>query len=281
MKGFIAIMQSGSMTQLPDLVVPDQQQTIREMVDLVGPMMRAVKALETRWKEKFPDAPFAGVGATPGVGMMPSFGQLEEGLTVSGIETPTDTDAEASLEAPGLNVPLKITMKKIENAWRLEMPNMPAPEMLEQMRPLFNALGGMAAGMARVMEDFAQRIGNNEYASADDARRALDEEMQKSMATVMEDLKKEFEAMGKDMGGEMMKALQEAMAKSVADQPGALPGENAPSSDTLEPAPANNPPPTEPAPAAESPQSDNNRPKSQLEQDMDNAAARSVLGGGI
>ena len=252
--GYVAILESGNLAQLPDILVPEQQETAREAITAAMPVVRAFKALEAKWKEKFPDSPLQGMPAgVPGMSAMQS-------AKVTGVEVQGDTEAEATIEVPGKNEPVKLKVRKVENVWRVQDPGVPPPEQAAKMKEFFAVFGEFAKGIQEV----TQRLDSNEYATAQDAQTALGEAMQKALAPLMDVMK---EAMKNQMAG----------TAKPSEPAGEAPEENAkPAPKAVQPAPPSPPKSTnKPKPA------DNTRSKSELEQDMDNAAGRSVLGGGI
>jgi hypothetical protein len=246
--GYVAILDSGNLAQLPDILVPEQQETAREVVAAVGPVMQAFKALEAKWKEKFPDTPLQGMQAgVPGMSVMQS-------AKMTGVEAQGDTEAEATIEVPGASEPVKLKVRKVENVWRVQDPGVPPPEQAAKLKEFFGAFGEFAKGIQEVI----QRLDNNELATAQDAQEALGQAMQKALGPLM---------------GAMTEAMKNQMegAAKPSEPAGEAPAENAkPAPKTSQPAP-----PPQPRPA------DNTRPKSELEQDVDNAAGRAALGGGI
>ena len=252
--GYLAILESGNLAQLPDILVPEQQETAREVVAAAGPVIKAFKTLEAKWKEKFPDSPLQGMQAgVPGMSVMQT-------AKMTGLETESDTEAEATIEIPGKNEPAKLKVRKVENVWRVQDPGVPPPEQAAKMKEFFPAFGEFAKGIQEV----TQRLDSNEFATAQDAQTALGEAMQKAMAPLMSAM---MEAM-KSPTGETAKPSEPA---------GEAPDKNAkPAPKTVQPAP-----PSPPKPANKPKPAENTRSKSELEQDMDNAAGRSVLGGGI
>ena len=239
--GYLAILESGNLAQLPDILVPEQQETAREVVAAARPVIKAFKTLEAKWKEKFPDSLLQGMQAgVPGLSVMQT-------AKMTGLETESDTEAEATIEIPGKNEPAKLKVRKVENVWRVQDPAVPPPEQAAKMKEFFSAFGECAKGIQEV----TQRLDSNEYATAQDAQTALGEAMQKALAPLMDVMK---EAMKNQMAG----------TAKPSEPAGEAPEENA------KPAPPPRPKPAE-----------NTRSKSELEQDMDNAAGRSVLGGGI
>jgi len=214
----------------------------------MGDLIPAIKALDAKWKEKFPDSPLPGMAAGgPGLNLMMV-------PKLAGIEAKGDAEAEATLEAPeGSDQPAeKITLKRIDDAWRVELPQAKLPSDPEMVQ----TLTGMFGGITKVARQFVSRLENNEFATPDDAKTALDEGAKEVMAPFMAKLMEE-----------MSKAMQGGMNEPA---PPPAEGGQPPAPETLEPSQPSNAPANEPA---------GERPKSQLEQDMDNAAGRAGMGG--
>ena len=221
MKGVVAIFESGNLAQWPDVLVPEQQATAREIVKVSLPFVQAMKQLEKRWKEKFPDTPLQGISTQAPGADLAQMGKLV------GVESLGDTEAEATIESPDGSKTTRVTLKKIDNVWRMQATDMPTEQDFEKMKGML----GVFDQMTKAMQELAQKIADGDFASAQEAQDAINQ-------------------MGKP-----------------AEGTSEMPAENA-APETLQPAP-----PPKPAP------SNADRPKSQLEQDMDNAAGRSAMGG--
>ncbi len=245
-QGFVAIVEAGNFAQLADILVPEQQEVARELFGGFGAFIPALKALDAKWKEKFPDAPLPGMDAAgPGMGFLSA-------PKVSGIEPKSDTEAEVTLEVPEGGKAQTLTLRKIDDAWRVELPDFSMPTNPEALK-MFT---GMFAGMAGFAQQFTQRLENNEFASANEAKAALDQSAQEAMAPFMA-----------KMMEEMGKAMQAGPGESAPPPPE---GGQPPAPETLEPTQPGDAPANEPA---------GEKPRSQLEQDMDNAAGRAAMGG--
>src|SRR5690606_18653841 len=54
MQSMVAVMQAGNFAQLPELLVPEQRDTVQQMVDLIQPVIEAEADLKRVLDEKFP-----------------------------------------------------------------------------------------------------------------------------------------------------------------------------------------------------------------------------------
>ncbi len=254
MKGLVAVIEAGNFAQLPDLFVPEQQEFIRQVAGAIGPLAQGFKALEAKWKEKFPDSPPPASGLQQG----PGLDALLAPPKVTEVKETSDTEAEATTENPGGGEAEKVQLKKVENAWRIHDPKLNMQGDAETMKKFLGAF----AELGKAFQELAGRLENDEFASAADAEKALGEVGQKVMGPLM---------------AEMMAKMAEGM-KNAGGQPAE--GATPPPAEGSEPK-AGDQSAAPPAPAPEGKPRDKDKPKSELEQDMDNAAGRAVLGGGI
>lgn len=246
MKGFVAIIEAGSFAQLADIVVPEQQEAARQLAGAVGPLFQGLKAVETKWKEKFPDSPLPGGFQGPGFDVMKAPKVTEVKELDNGVE------AEATIENPQGGDPEKMQLKKIDDAWRVFDPKLQMPGDAEAAKKFL----GVFSGIGKALQEFAVRLDNDEFESAEEAGKALDEVGQKAMSGLMADMTAEI--------GEAMKEAESPPAE--AEPSNAEP-------ETLQPAPPGANGAARPKPA------DDDKPKSQLERDMDSAVGRSAMGG--
>lgn len=164
-KSFIAIIDSKNLAQLPDVVVPEQRAVVQEIAGTMGPFLQASESLRVKLAEKFPDTPLPGMSpGTPGM-------NFAESVKLAGVEAQGDTEAEATVEVTGQGQPEKIRLKKVETAWRVELPKVPSDEELAQFRQFAGSFGELA----KAMQDIIRRMDNNEFATAEQAQQAIGE----------------------------------------------------------------------------------------------------------
>jgi len=91
---FIKIAMAQNLAILPDIVVPEQQEIVRELAGGMEPMVQAFQRLEAAWIKSFPDQPMP--GAKPLGGLLPTG---EAALEIEDVKEISDTEAEATLKA--------------------------------------------------------------------------------------------------------------------------------------------------------------------------------------
>lgn len=161
---FQKLSEDQNLNLLVDIVVPEQQDLVREMAEAMEPMLDAMKELQEAFKKAFPDEQLQGM-QTPG-GMIPGAqGKLE----IANIEEISETEYEATLNAEGMPQPVKFTCRKIEDAWRIELPGMPGPEQLEMARQQMTAI----PKIADAVRELADRVVNDEFDSPEKVGHAL------------------------------------------------------------------------------------------------------------
>jgi len=171
-QAFVEIAAAQNLTLLPDIVVPEQQEIVREMAEAMGPMVQAFEQLKDAFAEAFPGQEMQGA-QTPG-GMLPTG---EAALEIADVNEISDEEAEATLKAENAPQPLKLKCKRIEDAWRIELPDVPAPEQIDQMR----ARIGLIPNLAEAIRELAGRISDGEFATAQEAGQALMQTMTQTM----------------------------------------------------------------------------------------------------
>jgi len=161
---FLKIAMTQNLMLLPDILVPEQQDIVREMAEAMGPVLQAFEQLKTVWTKTFPDQPMQ--GAQPPGGMLP---MGESALEIENIDEISDTEAEATLKAGNVPKPIKLKCKRIEDAWRIELPDMSGPEQRDQMRAQLAAV----PNFAKAIQTLTDRISGGEFATAQEAGQAL------------------------------------------------------------------------------------------------------------
>jgi hypothetical protein len=213
LKGFVAIIESGNLAQLADIAVPEQQAVVRQLVGAIGPLMKATKALETTWKEKFPDTPLPGMQAgAPGMNLtaVPKFTDLE----MKG-----DDEAMVTVENPQGGQAEKILLKRIDNAWRMQDSNMQMPADPEMLKKFLGVFGEFA----KALQDIVSRLEKDEFTSPEEVQAALQQASQQIFAPIMS-------------------MMVEQMQKQF--QGPTPPAEEKPAPETLQPAPKKKAPPS-------------------------------------
>jgi hypothetical protein len=168
--GYIHVIAAGSFQQLPELLVPEQQEKARQVLGILGPLMDASQELKRAVDERFP-----GHAIQLGQGMDELAG-FAEAVHVIDIQVITDDQAEATLgiEATGEQEHLKL--ERIDGRWRVRDPRIDQTpdEGLDQMAAM---MSGMADGMRQV----AARVQSGEIADEE----ALGAAMMEMLAGVM------------------------------------------------------------------------------------------------
>jgi len=173
-KALAEMLAAASLAQLPDIVVPEQQKQVQSLVEVSGPMIQLQRKLEAVWKEKFPDDPLV-PEQTGQMTLVPGGGRQIQ-LEVKNVNKTSDQEAEISLGAEGLP---EVTFKsrKIDGAWRVELPNMPPEEELQKVL-------GFASKLAETLEPIIEQISQGQLASAADARKAMTEAVQNATKAI-------------------------------------------------------------------------------------------------
>jgi len=167
------ISESQDLTLMPDIVVPEQQELFREFAEVLAPVSQAFQKFKAAWIEQFPDQPVQ-AGQQPG-GMPVA---LDGSLTISDVVMISDAEAEATVQGTKATAPTTLKLKKIEDAWRIEFPDMPTPEQMEQARTQW----AIIPAIADAIQKLAERIANDEFDSAEAASQAMMQVMSEAAA---------------------------------------------------------------------------------------------------
>ncbi|GMU23916.1 MAG: hypothetical protein AMXMBFR13_39930 [Phycisphaerae bacterium] len=223
---FVNILKSGSIAQLPQIVVPEQQESVQQMVAMIQPLTTAQAELQQAMEEKFPAHAFR-MSTPAGVP-----GSLPREVTIVSVTPLTDDEAEAVLDiqAPGQPPPEALKLRRVDGKWRVEDADLAAPPPGEAEK-----VDGFVNAMAEAMRGVTDRINAGEFADGSAAEEAL------GQAVVT--------AIGQAMGPEAQQAM-EAMFQQMREQggtPSVTPTET-PVQDSTPPAdaaaqPADNSPP--------------------------------------
>lgn len=208
---YVEMVNRGLFIQLPSVLVAEQQEIARTIAEGVTGMVPTLKALEAKWQEKFPDAPLP-----QAVGRVPQM-MNSNTLTKESVEAIDDNTAEATLQVQGVSEPLKVTLRKVDAAWRVEDPNIPTPEQLEQIKPMLETL----PKMAEAINGMVQRIDSGDFDSAAAAEQALYQSIAESLPAGMAEQMKQ--AAEQDGSGNTADELPPADGEASEPQPATPP----------------------------------------------------------
>ncbi len=171
---YIEIMRTGSIQQLPDVVVPEQQEARRQLSEAKEPLVQALQTLVQRCREHFPDADLPNTA-------MPGFGSGVD-VTLLSVEPVSDDQAVASVQVPGMPMASQIGIRRVGDGWRIVDPEV---QTLEQAG-LADKLISLVPRMIESVQSVTSRIDAGEITSAEDAGRVLETEMQQLEAQLQQ-----------------------------------------------------------------------------------------------
>jgi hypothetical protein len=200
----VEILKSGNFTQLADILVPDQQEAVRQVFAALQPVMEASTELRKALDEKFP-------GHAVQIG---GFEQLAGGLTpdvtITDIKPDGDDKAEGTIhtKAPsGEEKTEPVKFKKIDGKWRLESSQgmkLPSGDELQK-------IGEVMGKYADALKDLAKKVNGGEIAD----EKAAKEELGKATAGMMMQMAAAASGMGGDKPAD---AKEEKPADSDKDK---------------------------------------------------------------
>ncbi len=169
----VAMVKAGSFAQLADIVVPEQKETVQQVLGLVQPVLEAQAELKKALDEKFPGHAIK----LPGTGSVP--GGLSQELTITDIKTIDDDNAEGTAHAPTAEGEKTDTIKfkRIDGKWRIVDPDLeklPAAGELQKMADVMSK-------MAEAMKSITKKVTDGELADA----KAAEAELGKAMLGLM------------------------------------------------------------------------------------------------
>jgi hypothetical protein len=160
-------METASITQLPEILAPEEKALIQPIVDAYRPLLEAYAELKKAMEAKFPND----------AAKMPDFvSQVAKGLpkdiAVTEIKKTDDDNAEGTISGKlptGEEKSGQIKFKRIDEKWRIagsELSPALSPEEIEKI-----ATG--IAKMAEILKTMAQKINDGEFADANAAAQDL------------------------------------------------------------------------------------------------------------
>jgi len=163
----VAILQSGDLTPLPDVVSSDQAELMREMVEAYNSLAKAARQLKLALDAKFPDHDLTGfypISQTLG-SLVAAELRVEEMREVSDTE---QTAVFAAGPAGGEPRQVELTVKQEEDAWRIVLPDFAPP-------PDIAAAASQDEGKDAAFADIARRVESGDLATAEAVKEQLTE----------------------------------------------------------------------------------------------------------
>jgi hypothetical protein len=171
--------------RMPDLVVPEQRDTMKKMVEIYAPIFDAQQKLDAAWKKKFPDAPPPSEQEDMGMSVGPEEMTYQEvkidendpnkatATFLQGEEGKTDT----------------IQLEKVDGQWcaRMGEDDMPPKEFFEEDNPMMQ----MMSTMAEALNKAADRVEAGEYETPEAAKAGIQQTVQETMASAAQERMKE------------------------------------------------------------------------------------------
>jgi hypothetical protein len=163
---YVMVMKTARLQELPQLLIPEQQDTAKQLIEALGPAIAATTHLKKALHDKLPDQQMPGDVASMMGGAEITVEKVEVNATDANAATATFTDAKKG-ETETRN------LKNIDGKWHIEETKLPSAEQIEQMKTLMEKI-------APALEDVATRVENGEIADA----AALEGEMKKVIGQV-------------------------------------------------------------------------------------------------
>lgn len=163
-KAYVEIRAAASFTQMPDILVPEQEKITRPMAEGIAPLAEAMKQLQTAWTEKFPNEPFP--VNQPGGPAVLGATKYKAGSINKVDDQEATVDLEPEDAAQGKAITLKL--KQIDGNWKVEDPDVPPADKAAEVAKIVAAF----PKLAEATRDIASKITSGELATAKDANDA-------------------------------------------------------------------------------------------------------------
>jgi len=171
-KSFSSLVETGEMARLAEILVTDQAGVFSAPAgtEVILPVAQAAHELTAALDEKFPGhaIQIAGLDA-----FVQRLGEMTTRYSVEGVTAINDDEAEATLVAKLANQQEKrqtVTVRRSQNRWRLEFPDLQAPSDLDA---LAEGLKGKAEGLQSV----AERVRKGEFTDEASVKAEVDKVM--------------------------------------------------------------------------------------------------------
>jgi hypothetical protein len=149
----VKIVEAGSITQIPDILVPEQKEAAQQVLGAFQPVLEAQAELKKALDEKFPGHAIK----LPNAGSMP--GGMPQEITITDIKTIDDDNAEGTIHskaASGEEKTEPIKFKRVEGKWRLgdsDLSKLPPPDQLQKITDAMNKLAEAMRSVAKKVTD--------------------------------------------------------------------------------------------------------------------------------
>lgn len=171
----VLLMNAAALSQLPSLVVPDQQQVAGEFASAVQPLAGAMVRFRSTMDQRF-----AGHG-TQMTTDMPGGMDLSRAWQLVRYEMDPIDPASATATIIGGDGQEKVyPLKQVDNLWYVEMPDAPPPGAMSTFAP-------MAQQLVAAIQSVQARLDAGEFTDAQSASQALSDAMANPAAFVPAD----------------------------------------------------------------------------------------------
>ncbi len=158
-QSFIALANAGQEQRLIEILVPEQSETIRNLLTAMQPVDQAFEEFRQAARQVFPQETVQAAGQTSGSSQLLGVsGQLQ--LGPNGVIAQDDSNAVATLEVIGatMSTPPQVNARLIDGRWRIDL------QQLGTLPAGFaDQLAAAAPNMAQSIRDLTTRIQNNEF----------------------------------------------------------------------------------------------------------------------
>lgn len=160
-KAFMQMASDNDWKRLPDLLVTEQADSIREMIDALAPFATSLGELNRAFQEKMPGH---AVQLKLDDVWMQHIADMTAGLRIDKVEPVGDAEARVHILVGPADVPepkkLELTAKKVEDKWRITLPDFQAPSDPK-------AVGKALEGKEEAFKDIAGRVAKDDLKDAD------------------------------------------------------------------------------------------------------------------
>ncbi len=165
-ESLLRVARAGSADRLGELLIEEQAQPAGRILELVHPVAKAAADLKAALDERFPNHGIVIPVSDSPMGMLAGV----QGITIRQVDEIDDEHSEAVLEVPnpsGDPSEVKLEVRKVDDAWRIRLPDFQAPEDAETLRARLEPVG-------QALQAVAEKVLNDGFSDEQAARTAVE-----------------------------------------------------------------------------------------------------------